>query len=60
MIWMYTFTFEYRDAYTHGEWRQQSCSADNEREVIEWYGLGIDCEYRNLKQVKDDGTTNHL
>lgn len=45
--------FEYKDAYSHGEWRKQSCTAKSIGEVIEWYGLdGFACEYHILK-VKD-------
>lgn len=46
--------FEYKDAYSHGEWRKQSCTAKSIGEVIEWYGLGKDCEYRIL-ECREDG-----
>lgn len=38
--------FEYRDAYSHGEWRRQECTMESLSQCIEWYGLGTDCEYR--------------
>lgn len=46
--------FEYKDAYSHGEWRKQSCTAKSMKEVIDWYGLGKDCEYRIL-ECREDG-----
>lgn len=46
--------FEYKDAYSHGKWRKQSCTAESMREVIDWYGLGKDCEYRILECREDD------
>ena len=38
--------FEYKDKYTKGEWRKQSCSCETLEDCIKWYGLGVDCEYR--------------
>ena len=45
--------FEYKDNYTHGEWRKQSCIMESVEECIKWYGLGTDCEYRiiNVREV---------
>lgn len=40
--------FEYRDEYSRGEWRQQECVCTSMKECKEFYGLGIDCEYRIL------------
>ena len=40
--------FEYKDEFTHGEWRQQECTVSSVTECIKIYGLGIDCEYRIL------------
>ena len=37
--------FKYRDEYSHGEWLEQECVMSSVRECIEWYGLGVDCEY---------------
>ena len=38
--------FEYRDEMSGGEWRRQECVVRSISDCIEWYGLGIDCEYR--------------
>lgn len=38
--------FEYKDAYTNGEWREQECNVRSVQECKEIYGLGIDCDYR--------------
>lgn len=43
---MVKIEFEYRDEYTHGEWKRQCCVCSSVKECIEWYGLGKDCEYR--------------
>lgn len=43
---MLRIVFEYRDQYTNGKWNTQECICDSIRECIEWYGLGVDCEYR--------------
>lgn len=40
--------FEYRDAYSHGEWARQSCIVESVSECKRIYGLGVDCEYRIL------------
>ena len=37
--------FKYRDKYTNGDWSYQECTMPSVRECIEWYGLGVDCEY---------------
>lgn len=47
--------FEYKDKYTNGNWNQQECTADSLNEVIEWYGLGVDCDYRILKVTEIEG-----
>lgn len=44
--------FKYKDAYTHGEWREQTCTVSSVAECIKIYGLGIDCEYRILSVKK--------
>ena len=41
--------FEYRDAYTNGQWSKQSCVVSSVAECKELYGLGVDCEYRIIK-----------
>lgn len=45
--------FEYRDAYTNGQWAKQSCIVSSVAECKELYGLGVDCEYRiiNVEEV---------
>lgn len=45
--------FEYKDEYTHGEWRKQECVCSSLKECKEFYGLGIDCDYRivSIKEV---------
>lgn len=42
---MKKITFKYKDEYTNGEWREQSCVMESVAQCIEWYGLGVDCEY---------------
>ena len=46
--------FEYKDAYTHGEWRRQTCTMRSVEECVRHYGLGVDCEYR-IVSVKEIG-----
>lgn len=48
--------FEYKDAYTRGEWNRQECSVSSVAECKKLYGLGIDCEYRiiSVEEVKHD------
>ena len=48
---MVRVTFKYKDVYSNGKWREQSCTATSIKECKEFYGLGIDptCEYRILK-----------
>ena len=43
---MLHIVFEYRDAWSDGEWRKQECYMSSVRECIKIYGLGVDCEYR--------------
>lgn len=43
---MLRIEFEYCDAYTNGKWNKQSCICESLKECKEFYGLGIDCEYR--------------
>lgn len=42
---MLHIVFEYRDEYSQG-WNRQECYCSSLKQCIEWYGLGIDCEYR--------------
>ena len=43
---MVQVTFEFKDEYTHGKWRKQSCTVENLDKCIEIYGLDRGCEYR--------------
>ena len=43
---MVKIVFEYKDAYSHGNWFKQSCIMESVEKCIKFYGLGIDCEYR--------------
>jgi len=43
---MVKIIFEYKDEYTHGEWRRQQCVVSSLEECKQIYGLGIDCEYK--------------
>lgn len=43
---MLRIKFEYRDAYTGDSWSSQECECESLKECKEWYGLGVDCEYR--------------
>ena len=42
---MLKITFKYRDSYSRGEWREQTCYMSSVSECIKVYGLGIDCDY---------------
>ena len=43
---MCKITFRYRDRYTNGKWKIQTCTALSVQQCIAWYGLeDIDCEY---------------
>ena len=46
--------FEYRDQYTNGGWSRQECVMSSLAECIQFYGLGLDCEYRiiSVEDVK--------
>lgn len=46
---MLKIDFEYADAMSNWEWRQQSCIMRSVAECIKFYGLGVDCEYRIVK-----------
>ena len=43
---MIRIVFEYRDAFTNGEWREQECVVSSVEECKKIYGLGVGCEYR--------------
>ena len=38
--------FEYKDELSKGEWRRQECVCSSIKQCKEWYGLGVDCDYR--------------
>ena len=46
---MLKITFEYRDAWSVGEWCKQTCIMSSVEKCIEMYGLGKDCDYRILE-----------
>lgn len=46
---MKRITFEYMDRYSNGKWNTQTCECSSVKECIEWYGLGVDCDYRIIK-----------
>ena len=46
---MLKIEFEYKDDWSHGEWRKQTCVMSSVKECIKVYGLGVDCEYRIVK-----------
>lgn len=46
---MLKIEFEYRDEYTNGRWSKQSCVMRSIAECKQFYGLGVDCEYRITK-----------
>lgn len=45
--------FEYADALSNWEWREQECTVSSVKECKRIYGLGIDCDYRiiEIKEV---------
>lgn len=49
---MKRIVFEYKDAYTNGEWRKQECIVGSVEECKRIYGLGEDCEYK-IVSVED-------
>lgn len=51
---MLHIVFEYADALSGWEWRQQECIVSSLEECKRIYGLGTDCEYRILKVEKVD------
>ena len=46
---MLKITFEYKDEWSRGEWRKQTCVMSSVDECKKIYGLGVDCEYRIIK-----------
>ena len=43
---MIKIVFEYADAWSNWEWREQTCIVDSIEECKRIYGLGKDCDYR--------------
>lgn len=52
---MFDIEFEYRDEDSDWQWRKQSCRMSSVEECKEWYGLGVDCDYRitSVKEVNN-------
>lgn len=50
---MLKIKFKYRDKYNYPRWSEQECIMNSLKECIEFYGLGIDCEYEiiSIEQV---------
>lgn len=46
---MLEITFEYSDNYSRGHYNKQSCICNSTKECIDWYGLGVDCDYHFLR-----------
>ena len=51
---MLRIEFEYKDAYTAGKWRKQTCVVSSVAECKKIYGLGVDCEYRIVKVEQEE------
>lgn len=49
---MLKIKFEYADAMSNWEWREQECVVSSVAECKRLYGLGIDCEYRIISIEK--------
>lgn len=43
---MLHIVFEYRDKWSDWEWRETECVMESVKKCKEWYGLGVDCDYR--------------
>jgi len=48
---MVNIKFKYRDEMSGWEWREQSCTCESVQACIDWYGLGVDCEYEILSVI---------
>ena len=46
--YMLKVTFEYCDAYSDGEYKEQVCVVSKLQDAIDFYGLGFDCDYNIL------------
>ena len=49
---MFRIKFEYADAMSNWEWREQECVVSSVDECKRLYGLGVDCEYRIVSVVE--------
>jgi hypothetical protein len=49
---MFKIKFKYRDKYNRPNWSQQECTMSSVEECIEFYGLGVDCEYEIISVEK--------
>lgn len=49
---MKEITFRYKDAQSNWEWRTQTGTFSSVSECINFYGLGVDCDYEIIS-VKD-------
>lgn len=45
---MLKIKFEYADILSNWEWLQQECVMSSVAECVDFYGLGVDCDYRIL------------
>lgn len=45
---MLKIKFRYMDRYSNGKWNEQECIVSSVRKCIEFYGLGVDCDYQIL------------
>jgi len=50
---MLKIDFEYADEMSNWEWRRQSCVVESVEQCKQFYGLGVDCDYRiiSIKEV---------
>ena len=53
---MKRITFKYRDSWSHGEWREQTCIVSSVEECKRIYGLGSDpdCDYEIISVEEDE------
>ena len=52
---MLHIVFEYKDEWSRCKWNRQECIMSSVEECREFYGLGLDCEYRilSVEEVKE-------
>lgn len=53
---LYQIKFRYKNKFTRGNWSEQTCIMPSVKECIEWYGLGVDCEYEilSVEEIAED------